>query len=108
MNSLRSHRQFTMNMSRFSKFIKLAAAAALVAACTPAAKIGGTLESAPSSEVVVKLLNVNRYEVLDTIKTDASGNFAYKVEVAKGQPEFVYLFHLPYLLKQITHPFQAL
>ena len=93
MNSLRSHRQFTMNMSRFSKFIKLAAAAALVAACTPAAKIGGTLESAPSSEVVVKLLNVNRYEVLDTVKTDASGKFSYKVEVEKGQPEFVYLFY---------------
>ena len=93
MNSLRSHRQFTMNMSRFSKFVKLAAAAALVAACTPAAKIGGTLESAPSSEVIVKLLDVNRYEVLDTVKTDASGKFSYKVEVEKGQPEFVYLFY---------------
>ena len=80
-------------MSRFSKFIKLAAAGALVAACTPAAKIGGTLESAPSSEVVVKLLNVNRYEVIDTLKTDEAGKFSCKVEVEKGQPEFVYLFY---------------
>jgi peroxiredoxin len=80
-------------MSRFSKFVKLAAAAALVAACTPAAKIGGVVESTPSSEVIVKLLNVNRYEVLDTVKTDASGRFSYKVDVEKGQPEFVYLFH---------------
>lgn len=93
MSSLRSHRQSTMNMSRFSKFVKLAAAAALVAACTPAAKIDGVVESAPSSEVIVKLLDVNRYEVLDTLKTDESGKFSYKVEVEKGQPEFVYLFY---------------
>ena len=53
----------------------------------------GVLEGAASSDVVVKLLNVNRYEILDTVKTDASGHFAYKVEVEKGQPEFVYLFH---------------
>ncbi len=93
MSSLRSHRQSTMNMSRFSKFVKLAAAAALVAACTPAAKIDGVVESAPSSEVIVKLLDVNRYEVLDTVKTDASGRFSYKVDVEKGQPEFVYIFY---------------
>ena len=93
MNLLRSRRQFTMNMSRFSKFINIAAAAALLAACTPAAKIGGTVESAPASEVIVKLLNVNRYEVLDTVKTDASGRFSYKVDVKKGQPEFVYVFY---------------
>ncbi len=69
------------------------AAAALAAACTPGAKINGTLESAPSSEVVVKLLDVNRYEILDTVATDAAGKFSYKVEVEKGQPEFIYLFH---------------
>ena len=80
-------------MSRFSKFVKLAAAAALVAACTPAAKIDGVVESAPSSEVIVKLLDVNRYEVLDTVKTDASGRFSYKVDVEKGQPEFLYIFY---------------
>lgn len=80
-------------MSRFSKFVKLAAAAALVAACTPAAKIDGVVESAPSSEVIVKLLDVNRYEVLDTVKTDASGRFSYKVDVEKGQPEFMYIFY---------------
>ena len=93
MSSLRLHRQFTMNMSRFSKFFSIAAAAALLAACTPAAKIGGTVESAPSSEVIVKLLNVNRYEILDTVKTDASGRFSYKVDVEEGQPEFVYVFY---------------
>ena len=64
-----------------------------MAACTPTAKIDGAIEDAPSSEVIVKLLNVNRYEVLDTVSTDASGRFSYKVDVEKGQPEFVYVFY---------------
>lgn len=82
-----------MNMSRFSRFFFIAAVAIFAAACTNGAKIEGNLAGAPAADVVVKLLNINRYEILDTVKTDASGNFAYKVEVAKGQPEFVYLFH---------------
>lgn len=79
-------------MSRFSKVL-IIMAAAVMAACTPSAKINGTIESAPSTEVIVKLLDVNRYEILDTVSTDASGRFSYKVEIEKGQPEFVYLFH---------------
>ena len=82
-----------MNMSRFSNIIKCTAAALIAAACTPTARIDVTIDSAASSEVVVKLLNVNQYEVLDTLKTDASGRFTYKVNVEEGQPEFVYLFH---------------
>ena len=61
--------------------------------CGSNAKIDGTLSDAPSSEVIVKLLNTNRYEVLDTVKTNAAGHFTYKVDVAEGQPEFVYLFY---------------
>ena len=80
-------------MSRFSNIIKCTAAALIAAACTPTARIDVTIDSAPSSEVVVKLLNVNQYEVLDTLKTDASGRFTYKVNVEEGQPEFVYVFY---------------
>ncbi len=80
-------------MSRFSNVIRCAAAALLAAACTPTAKVEMTLDSAPSSEVVVKLLNLNQYEVLDTLKTDASGKFSYKVNVEEGQPEFVYVYY---------------
>ena len=80
-------------MSRFSKSIMLMAAAAAMAACTTGAKIDGTVETAPSSEVIVKLLDINRYQVLDTVATDASGRFSYKVEVEKGQPEFISLFY---------------
>ncbi len=80
-------------MLKFSKSILWLVVAALLAACNPVAKVNGTIESAPSSEVVVKLLDVNRYEVLDTVAVDAAGKFSYKVKVQKGQPEFIYLFH---------------
>lgn len=85
--------QSTKNMSRFSKIISFAAAMTALVSCGSNAKIDGTLSDAPSSEVIVKLLNTNRYEVLDTVKTNAAGHFTYKVDVAEGQPEFVYLFY---------------
>ncbi len=82
-----------MNMSRFSKIITFVAAIAALVSCGSNARIDGTFSDAASSEVIVKLLNSNRYEVLDTVKTNASGQFTYKVDVVEGQPEFVYLFH---------------
>lgn len=72
-------------------WIVLAALAA--AACTPKAQIKGTLEGAPQDKVVVKLLDMNNYTVLDTLKTDAAGNYSCKVKIEKGQPEFIYLYH---------------
>jgi peroxiredoxin len=80
-------------MSRLSKIIVFAAAMMAVAACSHNARIEGELSGAPTSEVIVKLLNVNHYDILDTLKTDANGKFSYKVEVQEGQPEFVYLFY---------------
>ena len=80
-------------MSRFSKIVFAAAVVLGLAACSHTAKVKGVVADAPSSEVVVKLLNINQYHVLDTVKTDASGKFSCKVQVKKGQPEFVYLFY---------------
>lgn len=80
-------------MSRFSKIITIASAALIAAACTTGAKIEGTLEGAPSKEVVVRMLDVNRYVTLDTLKVNEAGAFSYKVEIEKGQPEFIYMFH---------------
>ena len=80
-------------MSRFSKLIIFAAAMIVFAACGNKAKIEGVVADAPSSEVIVKLLNINQYQVLDTLKTDASGKFSYKVDVKKGQPEFIFVFY---------------
>ena len=82
-----------MNMSRFSKIFSFVAAMSALVSCGSNARIDGTLTDAASSEVIVKLLESNRYEVLDTVKTDASGHFSYKVDVTEGQPEFVYLFY---------------
>lgn len=82
-------------MKRF--YVKAAAALAsgvmMLASCSQNTVINGSVSSAPGSDVVVRLLNVNRYEVLDTLTTDSSGNFSYKMEISKGQPEFVYLFY---------------
>ena len=80
-------------MSKFSRIFLGAAAILGLAACARTAKVSGVIEGAPASDVVVKVLNVNQYQVLDTLKTDASGKFSCKVNVAKGQPEFVYVFH---------------
>ena len=76
-------------MSRFSKIIIFAAALAMAAACGGNAKVEGTLAQAPSANVVVKSLN----HIIDTVQTNADGAFSFKVDVVKGQPEFVYLYH---------------
>ena len=69
------------------------AATVMAASCSTKAVVNGTVASAPSDEVIVKLLDINKYEILDTVATDAAGKFNYKVEVAAGQPEFVYVFY---------------
>ena len=79
-------------MSRFSKILACAAAVVLAVSCGRTAKITAVVADAPSSDVVVKLLNINTFEVLDTVKLDEAGKFTYKVDVKKGDPEFVYLF----------------
>lgn len=63
------------------------------ASCGGSVKIDGTVKDAPSSEIVVKLLDVNKFNVLDTVSTDAGGHFSYKMDIEKGQPQFVYLFY---------------
>lgn len=86
-------------MSRISKLVSLAAVAFAMISCggsddTVAGKadISGTLDSAPSSEIVLGLLDVNKLVILDTLMTDESGKFTYQLEVSKGDPEFVYVY----------------
>lgn len=80
-------------MSRFSKIFLLAVVAMVSSACGNKAVIDGALGSAPSSEVVFKVLDANRFSTLDTVSVNAAGRFSYKLEVQKGQPEFVYVFY---------------
>ena len=69
------------------------AAAVVAASCGRTARVEAVIPEAASSDVVVKLLDVNRFEVLDTVKADSNGKISCKVSVEKGPPEFVYLFH---------------
>lgn len=75
------------------KLVYLAVCGLLLAACTDGARIKGTIADAPGKDIVVKQLNLNVYNVLDTVKTSGDGSFSYKLKLAEGQPEFVYLFY---------------
>jgi len=77
-------------------FSRIALAAALMVAAISCGKntvIEGTLADAPEKEMVVKLLDVNRFQVLDTVKTSTTGAFTYKLDLQQAQPEFIYLFY---------------
>ena len=80
-------------MRSLSKTLLFAAALLSLAACADKASIRGTLAGAPDRQVIVKQLDVNVYRTLDTVKTAKDGSFRYQVEVAAGQPEFIYLFY---------------
>ena len=68
-------------------------AALSFASCSDKASISGTVEGAAQKQLVVKQLDINVYKTLDTLTADKNGNFNYKLSVAKGQPEFIYLFY---------------
>ena len=76
------------------KILLFAAVALLAISCskTPKAVVEATIEGAPDSSVVLQKLNFNRLTVVDTIKTDASGSFKYKVELTGNAPYFYYLY----------------
>ena len=75
------------------KILAATAAALLLAACGPKTVIDGTLQDKADAPVVVKLLDVNKYQVLDTVRTDAAGAFSYQVDLEEKTPEFIYLFY---------------
>ena len=80
-------------MRNYRKYwVAAALLAAALVSCSRSAEIEGTVSGLADGEIVVKQLDVNVYNVLDTIRTDASGKFSYKVQIEKGQPEFIYLF----------------
>ena len=75
------------------KSIFLAVAVVVAASsCSDKVRIDGTVEGAPESKIVVKQLSGSTFTVLDTVKTDGSGAYSYKMEVSEGQPQFVYVF----------------
>lgn len=79
-------------MSRFSRLFVLVAAVSAAVSCARNAKIDAVVADAASSEVILKMLDINSFAVLDTIDVDETGKFSYTLDVKKGEPEFVYLF----------------
>src|SRR5574344_104361 len=67
-------------------------AAALAVACSRKTGIEISLDQYPDTEVIVKALNVNKYNIVDTVRTDAAGKAFCRLEMEKGQPEFYYLY----------------
>lgn len=80
-------------MRNYNKFLAFALAALALTACGEKACIRGTVAGLSDKPLVVKQLDINTYRTLDTIKTRTDGSFRYDVKVAKGQPEFIYLFY---------------
>ena len=77
------------NIFRLSALAVLAVAGV---SCSRTARITAEIPDAPDSEFVLKQQNVNRYDILDTVKTDASGKFSFKVRMEKGDPDFIYIY----------------
>ena len=76
-----------------ARILPVLAAALTLAACGPKTVIDGTLKDKADAPVIVKLLDINKYQVLDTVRTDGTGAFSYQPELQKGCPEFIYLFY---------------
>ena len=69
----------------------LLAALAVVACGKNNAQLTGLVPDAPESSIVLKMLDVNRFQVIDSVKTNAAGEFSCKVSLE--EPSFVYLFY---------------
>lgn len=80
-------------MKNFSRLVAGLLLCAAVLSCEDNTFIKGVVKDGPEKDVIVKLLDVNRFEVLDTVKTDAEGKFEYALALAEAQPEFIYLFY---------------
>lgn len=76
------------------KLMIFALAAVLISSCSngPQAVISAVIDGAADSSVVLRKLNFNKFVVVDTIKTDASGAFKYKVALTGNEPYFYYIF----------------
>ena len=83
-------------MTSFSRIFRnqvlLLLTAAAMAACTGSAGIMAEIKDAGESEIVLRQQNINKFDILDTVRTDAAGRFRYKVKLEKGNPDFIYIY----------------
>lgn len=67
--------------------------ASLFSSCSSNVRISGNVEGLGEDDMLeVKVLDVNTFVTTDTLTTDASGAFSYRMSVPKEEPQFVYLF----------------
>ncbi len=69
----------------------LAIALATISCNNNTALIKGSIKGLNLSPIIVSRLEINTITILDTIKTDKSGNFKYKVKFYDKSPQFYYL-----------------
>lgn len=81
-----------MNMKNCRNLLLAVAVLAAASSCSDKARIDGVITGAPDTQVVVKQLSGSSLVALDTLTTNASGAYSYKIDVPKDQPQFVYLF----------------
>ncbi|MBO4340087.1 MAG: redoxin domain-containing protein [Bacteroidales bacterium] len=75
-----------------SKLIIAALAALALASCgRKNTTLSGLVKDAPESDIVIKSLDVNRFKLVDTVKTNPAGEFRLRLELT--EPEFLYLFY---------------
>lgn len=76
------------------KIILFAVTVFLLASCNsvPTARIDVTVNGAADSSVVLQKLLFNKFQAVDTIKTDAQGHFNYKVKLKGNAPYFYYIY----------------
>lgn len=83
---------YSRNMRNF-RFVTACLLGAALASCTPSVGVKCTVEGLEGGTVVLKHLDVSGYSAVDTLQADEKGAVKFKVNVAPGDPEFVYLFH---------------
>lgn len=67
---------------------------AVLSSCStgPQAVISAVIDGAPDTSVILRKFNYNKFATADTIRTDASGAFRYKVVLTGNEPYFYYVY----------------
>ncbi|MBR5399574.1 MAG: redoxin domain-containing protein [Bacteroidales bacterium] len=73
------------------KLLYLAAVLAFCACSSDKASLKLKIDGAANKDVLLSVLNVNKVDVVDTLKTDASGKASAKIDLPYQSPNFYYL-----------------
>ncbi|MBR6465989.1 MAG: hypothetical protein IKS82_06095, partial [Bacteroidales bacterium] len=73
------------------KLLYLAAVLAFCACSSDKASLKLKIDGAANKDVLLSILNVNKVDVVDTLKTDASGKASAKIDLPYQSPNFYYL-----------------